>query len=598
MILQALNEYYKRMQTTHPGELAEFGFERKAIPVIIELTETGDVHQINIDADKNTNTAYILPKAVKRASNVAANLLWDNAEYALGLMREGGKPERVVKQHQAFIDRMAQLNNGDIGLQAVMQFLRSLDLQKLQQRADFDEEFFQKNPNVSFKLASDVQLICERGNVRDAIRSARLFNVDEAAGICLITGQKATPERLHPSIKGVWGAQTAGANIVSVNNQILKSGSNQGQTPAFSSYKKQQAYNSPISSHAAFSYTESLNYLLRKGSPQRIQIGDASTVFWSEEGYAEIENAFLRIMTIPEKAGKKDSPTKNARKVKSALEAFYRGSRLTEEDNQRFYVLGLAPNASRIAIRFWKVSTIKDISANIRQHYEDIHIVHSPQEVPEIPLPRLLSHLCLGYKLSNLPPNLSGEVARSILDNSPYPYTLLAAAVRRNKAEQKVSFPRAAIIKACLNRQILQSRLSLTGLTMALDLNNTDTPYVLGRWFATLEKIQEEAHPGTKATIKDRYYGAISSNPVNVFSILDRLKNHHLGKLEKGNRINKERLLGQIIDQLPAKLPNRFSLQEQGCFAVGYYHQRQDFYKPKENNAEQSLQSSNSESGE
>ena len=598
MILQALNEYYKRMQTTHPGELAEFGFERKAIPVIIELTETGDVHQINIDADKNTNTAYILPKAVKRASNVAANLLWDNAEYALGLMREGGKPERVVKQHQAFIDRMAQLNNGDIGLQAVMQFLRSLDLQVLQQRADFDEEFFQRNPNVSFKLASDVQLICERGNVRDAIRSARLFNVDDAAGICLITGQKATPERLHPSIKGVWGAQTAGANIVSVNNEISKSGSNQGQTPAFSSYKKQQAYNSPISIHAAFNYSESLNYLLRKGSPQRIQIGDASTVFWSEEGYAEIENAFLRIMTIPKKTGKKDDPNKNARKVKSALEAFYRGSRLTEEDNQRFYVLGLAPNASRVAIRFWKVSTIKDISANIRQHYEDIHIVHSPQEVPEIPLPRLLSHLCLEYKLSNLPPNLSGEVARSILDNSPYPYTLLAAAVRRNKAEQKVSFPRAAIIKACLNRQIRQSQLSLKELTMALDLTNTDTPYLLGRWFATLEKIQEDSHPGINATIKDRYYGAISSNPVNVFSILDRLKNHHLGKLKIGHRINKERLLGQIIDQLPAKLPNRFSLQEQGCFAVGYYHQRQDFYKPKENNAEQSLQSSNSESGE
>ena len=598
MILQALNEYYKRMQTTHPGELAEFGFERKAIPVIIELTETGDVHQISIDADKNTNTAYILPKAVKRASNVAANLLWDNAEYALGLMREGGKLERVVKQHQAFIDRMAQLNNGDIGLQAVMQFLGSLDLQILQQRADFDEEFFQRNPNVSFKLASDVQLICERGNVRDAIRSARLFNVDDAAGICLITGQKATPERLHPSIKGVWDAQTSGANIVSVNNEISKSGSNQGQTPAFSSYKKQQAYNSPISIHAAFSYTEALNYLLRKGSPQRTQVGDASTVFWSEKGHTEIENAFLHIMAIPEKASKKDDPNKNARKVSSALGAFYRGSRIAEEDNQSFYVLGLSPNVSRIAIRFWKVVTIKELAKNICQHFQDINICHPPKEYPAIPLPRLLSHLCLEYKLSNLPSNLSGEVVRSILDNSPYPYTLLAAAVRRNKAEQKVSFPRAAIIKACLNRQIRQSQLSLKELTMALDLTNTDTPYLLGRWFATLEKIQEDSHPGINATIKDRYYGAISSNPVNVFSILDRLKNHHLGKLKIGHRINKERLLGQIIDQLPAKLPNHFSLQEQGCFAIGYYHQRQDFYRPKESSAEQSLQLSNSESGE
>ncbi len=597
MILQALNEYYKRMQATHPGELAEFGFERKAIPVIIELTKTGDIHQINIDTDINTNTTYVLPKAVKRASNVAANLLWDNAEYALGLMREGGKPERVTKQHQAFVNRIKQLDNDDIGLQVVTKFLRSLDVQVLQQRADFDEEFFRKNPNVSFKLAGDMKLVCERGNVRDSIRSSRLFNVDDAVGICLITGHKAAPERLHPPIKGVWGAQSSGANIVSVNNEISKSGSNQGQTPAFSSYKKQQAYNSPINSHAAFNYAESLNYLLRKGSPQRTQLGDASTVFWSEKGHAEIENAFLQIMAMPEKASKKDDPNKNARKVKSALEAFYRGSRLAEEDNQHFYVLGLAPNVSRIAIRFWKVSTIKDISSNIRQHFEDIRIAHS-REVPEIPLPRLLSHLCLEYKLSNLPPNLSGEVARSILDNSPYPYTLLAAAVRRNKAEQKVSFPRAAIIKACLNRQIRQSQLSLTELTMALDLTNTDTPYLLGRWFATLEKIQEESHQGINATIKDRYYGAISSNPVNVFSILDRLKNHHLRKLKTGSRINKERLLGQIIDKLPAILPNHFSLQEQGRFAIGYYHQRQDFYRPKENNAEQSLQLSNSESGE
>ena len=598
MILQALDEYYKRMQTTHPGELAEFGFERKAIPVIIELTKTGDIHQINIDTDKNTNTTYILPKAIKKTSGVAANLLWDNAEYALGLIREGGKPERVAKQFHAFVNQIKQLDNDDIGLQVVTEFLQSLDLKVLQQRADFDEEFFRQNPNVSFRLAGDVELVCERSNVRDAIRSTRLFNDDDAAGVCLITGHNAEPERLHPPIKGVWGAQSSGANIVSVNNKISKSGSNQGQTPAFSSYKKQQAYNSPISSHAAFNYTESLNYLLRKGSPQRIQLGDASTVFWSEKGHTEIENAFLQIMAMPEKVNKKDDPNKNTRKVKSALEAFYRGSRLTEEDNQFFYVLGLAPNVSRIAIRFWKFSTIKDISANIRQHYEDIHIVHSPREVSEISLPRLLSHLCMDYKLSNLPPNLSGEVARSILDNSPYPYTLLAAVVRRNKAEQKVSFPRAAIIKACLNRQIRLSQLSLTEFTMALDLTNFDTPYLLGRWFATLEKIQEDSHPGINATIKDRYYGSISSNPVNVFSILDRLKNHHLGKLETGHRINKERLLGQIIDQLPAKLPNHFSLQEQGCFAIGYYHQRQEFYRPKQSSVEQSLQSSNSESGE
>ena len=587
MILQALNEYCERMRVAHPGELSEFGFERKAIPIIIELTEAGDVHQININADKNTDTIYILPKAVKKTRGVAANLLWGNAEYVLGLMRKGGNPGRVVKQHQAFIDRIVQIDSDDVGLESIRRFLQLLDLQVLQKRSDFDADFFQKNPNVSFKLVGDMQLICERENVREAIKLTQLFSTDDSEGICLITGQRTALERLHPPVKNVRGAQTSGANIVSVNNKISKSGSNQGQTPAFSSYKKQQAYNSPISRHAAFNYTESLNYLLRRDSPQCVQIGDISTiVFWSEKGHEEIESSFLQVMSMPEKAQKKDDPNKRTRKVKSVLEAFYRGSRVVEEDNQRFYVLGLSPNSSRIAICLWKVSTIKDISVNILRHFKDINIIHPINEIPEIPLPRLLSHLCMECKLKNLPPNLSGAVARSILDNRPYPYMLLAAAVRRNKAERKISFPRAAIIKACLNRQIRQSQLSLTELIMALDLTNTDTPYLLGRWFATLEKIQEDSHPGINATIKDRYYGAISSNPVNVFSILDRLKNHHLSKLKIGHRINKERLLGQIIDHLPAKLPNHFSLQEQGCFAIGYYHQRQAFYRPKANNAE------------
>ncbi len=569
MILQALNRYYERMQEAHPGELAEFGFERKAIPVIIQLNENGEVHQIRIDSDKDSNTEYVLPKAIKKTSGVASNLLWDNAEYVLGLVRDGGKPERVAKQHQAFIERVEQLGSDDKGLQALIRFLHSFDLQALQQRADFIDETFHKNPNVSFKLANDTKLICERDSVRDAIRLSFVSESPEAQRTCLITGQDANLERLHPPIKGVWGAQSSGANIVSFN------------LDAFASFNKKQGDNSPVGAQTAFKYTESLNYLLRKGSSQRTQLGDASTVFWAEKGDTEIENAFFQVMSLPDKVSKKDDPNKNARKVKSALEAFYRGSRISDEDNQRFYVLGLAPNASRIAIRFWKVSTIKDISRNIRQHYEDICIVHPAQEVPEIPLPRLLSHLCLEYKLSNLPPNLSGEVARSILDNNPYPYTLLAAAMRRNKAEQHVSFPRAAIIKACLNRQIRQSLSSLTELTMALDINNTDTSYVLGRWFATLEKIQEESHPSINATIKDRYYGAISSSPVNVFSILDRLKNHHLAKLEKSHRTNKEILLGEIVGKLPARLPSQFSLPEQSSFSIGYYHQRQDFFTSK-----------------
>ncbi len=579
MILQALNQYYERMATAHPGALSEFGFERKPIPVIIELTDQGSIHQINIEKDRDSTKRYILPKAVKKTSGIAANFFWDNAEYALGLTRPGGKTDRVDRQHQEFARRIRELDVIDTGLDALKVFLDTPGSARLQQRPDFDTDFFQTNPNVSFKLTSDTCLICERPAIRQAIQSTMETN-QTTTGLCLITGDSTPLERLHPAIKGVRHAQSSGAKIISFN------------LPAFTFFNKKQGDNAPVGSRAAFNYTESLNHLLRKGSRQRTQIGDASTVFWSEKGIVKIENAFHTLMAMPEKAA--DDPNRNAAKIKAALQAFDTGSRIPEKDNQRFFVLGLSPNASRIAIRFWKVSTIKQISANICRHFEDIRICHPAKEYAEIPLPRLLSHLCLKYKLRNLPPNLSGEVVRSILNNSPYPYTLLAAAVRRNKAEQKVSFPRAAIIKACLNRQIRQSRLTMQEFTMPLDLSNTEIPYLLGRWFASLEKIQEEANPGINATIKDRYYGAISSNPVSVFGILDRLKNHHLKKLETGRRINKERLLGQIIDQLPARLPNHFSLQDQGCFAIGYYHQRQDFFKPKD---KQPTQSSNPEPG-
>ena len=593
MILQALHAYYTRMAEAHPGELAEFGFERKAIPVVIELTNKGELHQIHIDKDPASTAQYVLPKSVKRANNIVANLFWDNSEYTLGLVRPHGKKDRVREQHSAFVNSIEFLNIDDdslgesdkIALKALRVFLAEKDIEEIKLRNDFDEEFFRANPNVSFKLIGDTCLICERSAVRDMLKRISVATDNES--ICLITGKSAPISRLHPSIKGVWGAQIGGANIISFNLQ------------SFTSFNKKQGDNAPVSETAAFKYTEALNYLLRKDSPQRVQIGGTSTVFWTEQGNKRIESAFRNVFAKPEALAKKDDPNKNVARVKSALKAFYKGSRIATEENQRFYILGLAPNSSRIAVRFWKVTTIKELSINMIRHYDDIRICHGPNDTPEIPLFKLLSNICLEYKVSNLPPNLEGEVVRSILDNSLYPYTLLTAAVWRNKAEQRISFPRAAIIKACLNRQIRHSQLNLQEFRMALDIENTDIPYLLGRWFATLEKIQQDAHPAINATIKDRYYGAISSNPVSVFSVLDRLKNHHLAKLEnRGLRVYREKLLDEIVGRLPANLPNHFSLQEQGCFAIGYHHQKQFFFKPKQKSSEQFSQSSNSESEE
>ena len=580
MILQALNRYYERMINAHPGELSEFGFERKSIPVIFDLSEKGELQQISIDSEKTPTKQYVLPKGVKRTSGVAPNLLWDSAEYVIGFLHARAKVDAVAKKHKAFVRRVLDFDLPDIGLKAVQRFLIDLDEERLRARTDFDDEVFQTNPNISFRLVRDGQLVCERSAIREAIK--RNFVEDEAKSVCLVTGERTSTERLHPSIKGVWGAQSSGANIVSFN------------LDAFTSFNSKQGENSPVSTIAAFNYTEALNYLLRKGSPQRMQMGDTSSVFWSDEGDQEIENAFLQLMALPEKTDK-DDPNRGANHVKAALESFYRGRRISPVGDQRFYILGLAPNASRISIRFWKMITIAELCTNVCLHYEDIQISPPYQQPMEIPLARLLAHLCLERKLSNLAPNISGEVIRSVLDNKPYPASLLSAAVRRNRAEQNVTFERAAIIKACINRQARQSRIKMKELTMSLDLTNTSPSYLLGRWFAVLEKIQKDAHPKINKTIKDRYYGAMSSNPDTVFATLDRLKNHHLAKLEKeSHKIYYEKKLGEIVGLLPADLPKRLSLAEQATFSVGYYHQVQDLYspsttseKPKENTVRQ-----------
>ena len=117
---------------------------------------------------------------------------------------------------------------------------------------------------------------------------------------------------------------------------------------------------------------------------------------------------------------------------------------------------------------------------------------------------------------------------------------------------------------------------------MALDVTNTNPGYRLGRLFAVLEKIQEEASPGINATIRDRFYGSASGTPVAAFPHLMKLKNHHLAKLEnRGRAVNLEKIVGEIMDGLD-DFPTHLSLQDQGRFAVGYYHQRQDFFKKNE----------------
>jgi len=592
MILQALKEYYDRKP-----DLPRYGFEKKQIAYVLTLKSDGTpvtLEQTYEGEGRNRRAkSYLVPVSVKRAVGIVANLLWDNPEYALGVVlkdkkRSARKTEkdvarRVSDQHAAFRRRIDDLGViADDGLQAVKLFLQKEkdDKEALLGSLGGDwNELLKEGANLSFKLNGDTDLVVERPAVKAAIQSL-VSDPPDVDAICLITGEKAPVERLHAAIKGVWGAQTSGANIVSFN------------LDAFKSFGKDQGANAPVGKYAAFAYTTALNYLLSKDSRQRMQVGDASTVFWSAKtADSGFEDFFGDLW--------KDDPDKNAEAVRSLFRSPQVGAFATDSDDTRFYVLGLSPNAARIAIRFWIVSTVAEMATHIRQHFLDTRIVHGPIDTDTLSLFRLLLSTAVQRDAKNIAPNLGGDTMRAILEGLPYPQTLLQAAIRRMRAEQSrkdknsgkslpnVTYERAALIKACINRATRhQSTNKEEELKMSLDPNNTNIGYRLGRFFAALERTQIRAftsgggkEPNT--TIRDRYYGAASSTPVTVFGTLIRLSKHHLAKIEHvGEKVNLEKLFAEIMEGV-SDFPTHLCLADQGRFAIGYYHQMHDFFTKK-----------------
>lgn len=579
MILQALNDYYRRKcDDPDPAQrLPMFGLEQKEIPFLLEINAEGELLQLRdtreLNGKKKVARVFRVPMGIKKTSGVAANLLWDTLEYVLGVDTKG-KPERVAEQHAAFRARIAALPvaaREDAGIQAVTCFLDHIDLAQLALQPAWADAL-ESNAVLSFRLHGDQDLVCQRPAVVSAALNVATDDATPQA-MCLVTGEQAPVERLHASIKGVWGAQTSGANIVSFNAR------------AFESYGKteRQGENAPVSRAAAFAYTTALNHLLRKDSPQRIQVGDASTVFWAERD-SDFESSAADIFGDPPK----DDPGRSTRAVQTLLDAVHSGKWGRSDEKTRFYVLGLAPNAARISIRFYHCVTLGELGQRMAQHFEDLSLARGPYD-PQYPsLFRLLAAVAVQNKADNIPPNLGGAIMDAIFAgvNTPYPSLWLNAAVGRCRAEQNVNYLRAAAIKACLNRQI--RCLSVTPSNPSpekeflpmLDLSNPNPAYRLGRLFAVLEKIQEEASPGLNATIRDRYYGAASSMPVAVFTTLLRLKNAHLKKLPIGRTTAFEKLLGEVLGPV-ADFPKHLPLPDQGRFALGYYHQRQDFFTKK-----------------
>jgi CRISPR-associated protein Csd1 len=574
MILHALKDYYDRKSAE--GEIAKDGWIKGGIDFLLELDQDGNLQNIvdlrESSGKKKTPHPFDVPNIGKQAlkhsmSGKDGNLLWDNAGFVFGLGNKGDlRLQSLIDAIDTWIGETT-----DTGVNAVRKFLEKgladrSHFEKALNHPEYGELMEAGKVKLSFRvLQTDNKLVFNSPVVENALKKfGGQDDIDAVVGTCLVTGEEnVVIEPTHLVTKGVWGAQPSGACIVSFNKD------------AFNSYGKTQSYNAPVSKIVASQYGKALNSLLN--SPRQcLHISDASIVFWSNNASA-FESDFSFFFKEPDK----ENPDAGTEKVKALFESVNTGSYKEDDGDDQFYILGLAPNAARISIRIWQVGTISEFASKIRQFFNDFAIVKPPKEPEYYSIWRILVNVSTQDKSDNIPPNLAGEFMRSILNGTPYPATLLHAVLRRIRSdtEFRVKPVRAALIKAYLNRYYcFHPNQNYKEVEKELDVNQTSVGYQLGRLFAVLEKIQEEANPGINATIRERFYGAACATPVTVFANLLRLKNHHLAKIEnRGRVVNFERLLGEIMCHL-SDFPAHLSLHQQGLFAIGYYHQRQAFF--------------------
>jgi len=601
MILHALYDYYQRKREDLPTE----GLERKEIPFLIVLMTDGTFLHIEDtregEGKKKRGKTFLVPQAVKKTVNVAANLLWGNLEYVLGEAdpkkladkeKKGEKKkyeQRLQEMHTAFKEAIQSMpEQVRRPLQPVTDFLERGDFSGL--RADPLWPEVESGANLSFKLVGEEAPVC---SLPDVLATVGVRAEDTAgSGLCLITGEQDAIRRIHPPIKRVRGAQTSGADIVSFN------------LPAFCSFGRSQGANAPVGVRAAAAYTTALNHLLASG--QNLQVGDATTVFWAERAHP-LENWLAQLFDDPPK----DDPDQGSQALRALYAMPLTGATAVEESQTKFFVLGLAaPSKSRLTIRFWHVATVGELAGHIRQHFKDLEIVR-PRYVdnPFLSLKTLLTAVAppsaqrRDGDIDSLPPKLAGDFMHAILNGLSYPQPLLQAALTRIRAEQAkkrdngkpldhVTYPRAALIKAWLNRHIRNHRLQEREIDMALDESCTNLGYRLGRLFAVLEHIQQDANPGTNTTIRDSYFGSAMSTPGAVFPTLMRRNQHHMGKLRKekaGLYVVRDKLLQAIMNEgmdCAIGFPSSLSLPDQGRFVLGYYQQRQAFFDKSETQPE------------
>lgn len=588
MILSALNDYYQRLAEEKKVPLP--GFSSEKVSFCLVFSQDGKPLQIidlrDISGKKPRPSPYQVPVDKRRTSGIHAYPLWDKTAYAFGVTAGEGK--RLADEHAAFKARQFALfgESQDSDLNAFLRLLDQWQPEQLAELPGYSEEVL--DTNVIFRLDGQRQYLHESREAR-RIWGAALESGEGATGPCLITGEIAPLGTDHPAIRGVRDAQSSGASLVSFNSDAYNSYGNKGQD------------NASISKAAIFGYSTALNHLLRGGADnrQRLQVGDATVVFWAkakDAAHAEAAEGFFAMLNEP------PGDEQEAAKLTTLLTQVAQGRPLAELDpmleaDTQFFVLGLAPNAARLSVRFWYVDSLEHLAQHYAQHHRDLWLEPVPWNGPAPAMWRLLYATAPSRdgkaKAEDIPPQLAGELTRAILTGSRYPYSLLANVIMRMRNDGDISGIRVALCKAVLTRQgrlSAHSHATTQEVPVSLDPHSTHPGYLLGRLFAELESAQRGALGGeVNATIRDRYYGAASATPASVFPMLLRNVQHHLSnmrKKDKGGLAHKiENEIASIIDGLGEKFPRSLRIEDQGRFAIGYYHQSQARFAKKNNTA-------------
>lgn len=574
MILKALYDYYNRC-----GNLPAPGMEEKEIGFVIVISKEGKFLRFeDCRTDKTIGRVYLVKKHVSRSSAAVANYLYDNSAYVLGYSDKDDSEKNqlyfntFVEKVQSILDRMP--DNSDI--RTLMNFYaqgREAIHSEVEQDPlweDIKKNLSKKYSVFSFRIEGDLRILAEK---KELMQTNEGTKNDNSRGLCMVTGVQG--ELVDTTTATMIQGSQATAKLVAFQ---VNSG--------YDSYGKEKCGNAPISHEAEFAYTTALNTMLRRDSRNKFTVGNRTFVFWAssnDKAAEQAEESLFDLLGYSEE--KKDNPNAKIEQVRKVFTAIYSGSLSTSLED-RFYILGLAPNSARIAVVYWSETPLRDFAGKILRHFDDMEIIDTRKDrKPYMGIKDILSAVTLGGKQSEATPNLPESIIKSIFLGTPYPYTLLSACIRRIRAESgdgnAARITRIAIIKAFLNRQNVNDK----RMEIMLDKRNTNQGYLCGRLFAVLDRIQEDANG--ISSIRERYMNAASSTPSSVFATILNLSSHHLENLSnEGKKVFYEKLKQEIIDKISSDgFPAHLDLQDQGCFFVGYYHQRQDFFNKKEENS-------------